>query len=211
MSARGPRYDAKIKGEKHYMAINPCKRGHIALRITATGTCVECRKITAHARYHSDPIKTKEIIKSKYQANPEKYRELRRQAYALNPEKEREVAKIRSVEWRKLNPNHEGAKTAKRKYANSPRGKIKAYVNLAKRRAAKLQRTPSWLTPIDFERIENEYKLAAILTKLWGEAWHVDHIIPLQGKMVSGLHVPSNLQVLRGKDNVKKANGYLPA
>ena len=63
----------------------------------------------------------------------------------------------------------------------------KANANKAKRKAAKKLRTPIWLTPIDFERIENEYKLAAILTKIWGEPWHVDHIIPLQGKLVSVL------------------------
>ena len=119
-----------------------------------------------------------------------------------------EKARIQQVEWRKNNPNHAGNKESKRKWKLNNVGKVNA--DTVKRRLAKLNRTPSWLTPIDFERIENEYKLAAILTKLWGESWHVDHIIPLQGKMVSGLHVPSNLQVLRGKDNVKKANGYLP-
>jgi len=84
----------------------------------------------------------------------------------------------------------------------------KANANKAKRKAAKKLRTPIWLTPIDFERIENEYKLAAILTKIWGEPWHVDHIIPLQGKLVSGLHVPSNLQVILGSKNCSKQNRY---
>jgi len=75
-----------------------------------------------------------------------------------------------------------------------------------KRQAAKLQRTPKWLTDIDFERIENEYKLAALLTKVTGSPWEVDHIIPLQGKTVFGFHVPSNLRAIPAKQNRSKAN-----
>jgi len=210
MSARGPRYEAQQKGERYYMAVTPCKRGHLALRITSTGTCIECRKILTMQRYYANPEKTKKLIKARYRANAEKYRELRKQNYAANPDKEREASKLRSKEWRKLNPNHEGTKLVKQTYAKSNQGKLKAYINCAKRRAAKLQRTPKWLTDIDHERIENEYKLAALLTKLWGEPWHVDHIIPLQGKFVSGLHVPSNLRAIKGSENVSKANRFIP-
>jgi hypothetical protein len=73
---------------------------------------------------------------------------------------------------------------------------------------SKVKRAPEWLTDIDFERIETQYRLAEILTKLHNEPWHVDHIIPLQGKIVSGLHVPSNLQVIRGRDNCSKNNTF---
>lgn len=85
----------------------------------------------------------------------------------------------------------------------------KANFYKAKRKAAKTQRTPKWLTDIDFERIETQYRLAGILTKLHNEPWHVDHVIPLQGKFVSGLHVPSNLQVLRGSENCSKQNNFV--
>lgn len=80
--------------------------------------------------------------------------------------------------------------------------------NKAKRKAAKILRTPKWLTPIDFERINTQYQLASILTKLHNEQWHVDHIIPLQGTTVSGLHVPANLQVVRWKENLTKSNKF---
>jgi hypothetical protein len=45
-------------------------------------------------------------------------------------------------------------------------------------------------------------------SKVTGEPWHVDHIIPLQGKLVSGLHVPSNLQAMRGIENISKKNKF---
>jgi hypothetical protein len=102
----------------------------------------------------------------------------------------KEQIKAYVAEYKKLNP-------------------AKANANKAKRKAAKKQRTPKWLTDIDFERIENQYRLAEILTKLHNEPWHVDHIIPLQGKLVSGLHVPSNLQVLRGSENCSKQNQFV--
>lgn len=83
-----------------------------------------------------------------------------------------------------------------------------ANANKAKRKSAKKLRTPMWLTDIDFERIANEYKLASILTKLTGEPWHVDHVIPLQGKIVSGFHVPANLKAIRGSENCSKQNQF---
>lgn len=186
---------ARSEMAKHYFTGQPCKRNHIALRLTSDRSCMECASLKS---------------RKKYQINAEQVKSKRRAAYAANPEPEKAIARIRSAEWRKANPNHEGTKAAKRAYAASPRGKIKKYVATAKRRASQIQRTPKWLSAIDFERIENEYKLATLLSKVTGSPWHVDHVIPLQGKFVSGLHVPSNLQVLRGSENVAKANKFLP-
>jgi hypothetical protein len=77
-----------------------------------------------------------------------------------------------------------------------------------KRRAAKLLRTPVWLTKDDMWLIEQAYELSALRTKLFGFAWEVDHILPLQGKIVSGLHVPNNLQVIPAVINRQKRNKY---
>lgn len=69
-----------------------------------------------------------------------------------------------------------------------------------KRHAAKLQRTPPWA---DFIAIAKVYIRAA------QQGLTVDHVIPLQGKLVSGLHVENNLQLLTKSENSKKGNRVL--
>jgi len=78
----------------------------------------------------------------------------------------------------------------------------------AKRRSAKLQRTPPWLTAEHLAEIEAHYALAKEAERITGEPHHVDHIIPLRGRRVSGLHVPWNLQVLPASTNIRKSNKW---
>lgn len=80
----------------------------------------------------------------------------------------------------------------------------------AKRNAARIQRTPKWLTKDDFCQIEALYRAARLLEKETGIAMHVDHVLPLRGRFVSGLHVPSNLQVLTASQNCSKHNNWVP-
>jgi hypothetical protein len=79
---------------------------------------------------------------------------------------------------------------------------------VSKRNAAKLKRTPAWLTEFDLLKIKCLYQLAAMRNRESGYDWHVDHIIPLQGEFVSGLHVPNNLRVIPAVDNRRKNNLY---
>ena len=62
-------------------------------------------------------------------------------------------------------------------------------------------RVPSWLTKEDWDVINFFYKYCP-------EGFNVDHIIPLRGKNISGLHVPHNLQWLPTLDNLRKGNTY---
>ena len=78
----------------------------------------------------------------------------------------------------------------------------------AKRRASQLSATPSWLTDKHHTQIADMYWLAKDLETISGESYHVDHIVPLQGKNVCGLHVPWNLQVLPATENIRKNNKY---
>jgi 5-methylcytosine-specific restriction endonuclease McrA len=76
---------------------------------------------------------------------------------------------------------------------------------VARRRARKLQSMPAWA---DKAEIASFYALAAHLTKTTGVKHEVDHIVPLRGENVSGLHVQNNLQVLSRTDNRIKANRF---
>lgn len=86
----------------------------------------------------------------------------------------------------------------------------KATTNAAtrKRQAAKISRTPKWLSEFDHLKMKCLYQVAAMRTRESGYAWHVDHIVPLQGRKVSGMHVPWNLQVIPADKNVSKGNRF---
>lgn len=75
----------------------------------------------------------------------------------------------------------------------------KVYRN-AERRASRLKRTPKWA---DLKVISNFYRNCP-------STMHVDHIIPLKGKLISGLHVQDNLQYLDSSNNLKKGNKFVP-
>lgn len=75
----------------------------------------------------------------------------------------------------------------------------------SKRRAAEKERTVPWACD---ELIKRHYEYAKIMEDTTGEAWHVDHVVPLLGKEVSGLHVHNNLQVIRASENLSKGNQF---
>ena len=72
----------------------------------------------------------------------------------------------------------------------------------------KKQRTPKWVDAEELWLIAEVYDLAERRNKVTNIKWHVDHIVPLQGRLVSGLHVISNLQVIPAKLNWSKGNKY---
>lgn len=120
-------------------------------------------------------------------------------------EEERKAAK-RAVD-KKWNSNPENAKKRylKSKETQSERyrrwqqnNKDKVRLKSSMERAMRLQRLPVWS---DKEAIKQFYLNCPA-------GYHVDHIIPLRGKEVSGLHVLENLQYLPAVDNIKKSNKF---
>jgi hypothetical protein len=147
--------------------------------------------------------------------NPARYKQSAVQWRKNNLEKKRVANKA----WVKQNPDKDTA--SKRKYAEANRdkknarsriyAKLNPHVALAstrKRQTAKMQRTPPWLTVDDFWLIKEAYALAKLRERVLGGKWHVDHIVPLQGDNVSGLHVPWNIQVIPAKLNLQKQNRW---
>lgn len=100
--------------------------------------------------------------------------------------------------------NKDKISTRKRKYQVANKDKINAIE--AKRRASKLRATPCWLTEEHLQQIEKFYSEAQLNQLLTGIEYHVDHVVPLQGENVCGLHVPWNLQVIPAKENISKSN-----
>ena len=69
-----------------------------------------------------------------------------------------------------------------------------------------LQRTPKWA---DLEKIKAYYDVCSFFNEVNGFIkYHVDHIVPLQGNYVSGLHVETNLQVIHATENMVKGNRH---
>jgi 5-methylcytosine-specific restriction endonuclease McrA len=120
------------------------------------------------------------------------------------------AAKYGHLKLPKLVPLYKGTKTKRsangirnpKKYKDrtpEQKGKWLAYMTARQTRIKKA--TPSWA---DKESIKQFYINAQKLTKETGVPHEVDHIIPIKGKLVSGLHVPENLQILTAEENQRK-------
>lgn len=123
----------------------------------------------------------KERKKKWNRENTEHLREYQEQWRAENPEYHRE----HSRKWKKENPDKNNVKNAK-------------YY------ASKFNRTPPWY---EYDRVRAVYRLAALKRKN-GKDVHVDHIVPLKGKLVSGLHCFANLQIIPADENLLKNNKF---
>jgi len=64
-------------------------------------------------------------------------------------------------------------------------------------------------TPPMSQRHKREIKVKYLTSAALGGAYEVDHIIPINGENVCGLHVPWNLQVIKGVDNNSKSNKFM--
>ena len=145
--------------------------------------CKKCSKDYVAIYYKENAEQIKKNALEWQKSNVEKRKNIVNKYYEANSTE----CVMRTLKWRRANP-----------------AKCKAIK--AKYRAAKGSATPSWLTDNQFIEIEQFYQKATSQTKVTGVIHHVDHIVPLQGKNVSGLHVPWNLQVLSAHENHKKSN-----
>lgn len=122
-----------------------------------------------------------------YKANRERIRAKQDIYYKIYYSEHKEEIAIKRTSYAKANPGKMNAKKMKRI-------------------ATKLEATPPWLTDKQIKEMRDMYIEAIKRTKETGIKYHVDHIIPLQGKMVRGLHVPWNLQIITALKNLSKGN-----
>lgn len=169
-------------------------------------------KIALRAKIYREKNKEKERETGRLyrENNHEKIRTKKLEAYRKKLEQER----ARSNRYRAANrekilaykeqyylKNREKELLRRKTYCQNNREVISAYSS--KTRAEKLKAIPPWA---NLEEIKKFYKEAKILTKSTGQKHHVDHIIPLRGKEVSGLHVENNLRVIPSIENMVKSN-----
>lgn len=164
-----------------------CKNGHARTpdNVDSSGACRICKRENAVKNY--DPDKQKVKTDQRKAENPEKFKEYEERYFSKNADKVRE----RHRNWKKNNRDL-------------------VQFHLAKRRAAKLNRTPNWLSEVQKAEIRDFYLSANLLEQITGEKYQVDHIVPLQHPAVSGLHVPWNLQIITALHNQQKRNSFVP-
>ena len=182
------RQEAKDTGAKYYFTGEPCKHGHIAPRKTK-GACVECLKVEWKEAAEKRADYFREYNKS------EAGQQAKRKYYEAN--KENVIARAQA------RPDEDKRRYKKTHKVNNP-DMYKEMTSLRRRRFR--DATPKWLTENQKMEIWLKYRLAIELSRATGERHAVDHIIPLHGESVCGLHVPWNLQVLTQKDNLTKYN-----
>lgn len=185
---------------KSLNSFNCCSKAKDGLR----SECKICQK-----KYNQ--IWRENANKIELSVRAKQWREQNKERLALY-EKGRGVEKQRL--WRLKNPNY--VKTYNDNYYAINRTYIsarkkahpeKGLAQNARRRAAKLRATPIWANQFFIEEI---YNLARLRTKSTGVKYHVDHIVPLKSRIVCGLHVEHNLQLVPASLNLSKGNRFWP-
>jgi hypothetical protein len=182
------RAEAKAQGAKYYFTGEPCKHGHIAPRKTK-GACLDCLKAE-----WAQAADTRADYFREYNRKAE-VKEKKHEWYQENREQVIQTAATRPA-------------AALREYRNAWKAANQLQVladNKVRRRKHRVA-TPPWLTRRQKSEIRQLYQIAITMTKTTGEQYVVDHIVPLRGETVCGLHVPWNLRVITQEENLKKSN-----
>jgi len=144
--------------------------------------------------------------RQRYLAEREVILAKRKAEYAANREF---IAAMERARYRSLSAEEKQGRiraAARRDKANPEQAKARVSLRRKRHQLA----TPTWLNKQQKRDIKAIYMLASLTTKVTGVIHHVDHIVPLASKLVCGLHVAWNLQILKAEHNVRKANTYWP-
>lgn len=160
--------------------------------------CSACCRARAKAYREANPEKAKAAVIKCVKERRDVYNRKKREYAKIHSQ----AAVRRAREWNIKNP--EAIRVCRKNWKVHNKHKINSYT--AKRRAKLINATPKWLKKEQLQEIEGFYESARERYLETGVRFHVDHIVPLNGKTVCGLHVPWNLQILPEKENLSKSN-----
>ena len=168
---------------------------------------LEKKKATQKAYYEANKERLNAQSKAHYEANKDKRNAQSKAWYEANKDKYNQVnkdrIKARKKAWYEANKDKIKAHTKVYYEANKASHIERAIFR--QKLLNKLQR-PSWYNS---KLVNNIYNKCHKLNKIAGFIkYHVDHIVPLQGKNVSGLHVQGNLQIILASVNLSKSNKF---
>lgn len=164
--------------------------------------CPAAKKIFAHIHYIQNSETYKKNAEDWRKNNPEIYAE-RNKNYFLREDVKQ---KMRETTKRWVAANPERKRQMDVEFAEKNKALVTSYK--AKRRATLRQAMPSWLTQDQILQIRAIYAEAKRLSDETGIPHDVDHIVPLAGKIVSGLHVPWNLRAIPKIENNRRPRIY---
>ena len=144
------------------------------------------------------PEETRQRQRARYYANRDHFLEQKKKYYQENKDT------IRAKQKKYREENYELLLEKNRSWRkNNP---IKARMKDVAYRYRKNKAQPEWLSEEHKKQICEIYRCCKQISKETGIPHHVDHIIPIKGENVSGLHVPQNLQIVTASYNMSKKN-----
>lgn len=194
------RAEALARGLTHYFTGKLCKSGHLCERRVDSKNCVECHRLRDRRRLAQPGYK-------EARAEYDRRRWLNERAYMENKNRRYQQSKKDQISAQKKKYSireKSRLKAARKIWVENNRPVIRA-LNAARKRVV-ARATPEW---VDRNAIRQVYREAERLSRATGIPHHVDHIVPLQGETICGLHVPWNLRPLPAFDNISKKNRLL--
>jgi hypothetical protein len=191
------RAEALATGRKRYFTGKPCKHGHFKERMTANKTCAECLRLTTCTWKAANP-EIRNAAWAPWAARNAEYLRTR----PKRPEPKEQV-NARSRRNYGIDPTR--VKAANKKWNAENTAKVRA--KDARRKARLLQASPVWA---DSAAVLGWYEARVAAEEFFRIPVHVDHVVPLQSKAVSGLHVEDNLRLMPGAENSRKGNRHWP-
>jgi hypothetical protein len=182
----------------------------MAVENSSTKRCSKCGEEKLISEFHVKSKKTgrprpacKPCTNGENSAYNRSNKDVIREASARYRERHPDRAKMIAKKWQSANRAH-----VRSHYDEYRRRTLAQHARRsAQRRAQNALATPKWANKVLMTAI---YQHANLMSKILGVSLHVDHVVPLQSKLVCGLHNEFNFQILSDAENIAKRNWYWP-